>query len=369
MNGQWIGPYSGTSEGAVVADLDVAVEGYSGVVSAYNQNHALPTTLAFVKIPNQNRFSLQVPLQIVERGTSTLLTKETCATKFPGIEFPTRADTEWQVSPNEILLNWKTDIGTSGTGKVVKSEAGSPSNLVPLPEVKSWDEFKRFVLTLEPWRFAFRGHGNSTWRLRTSFHRSGRADLMKFMSQDVNALHRHLSGLTSHHFNLADPLDYAAFLNLVQHHGYPTPILDWTQSPFVAAYFAFNDLPKVQQDASQKARILVLNIKEWNVSYERAPVVMPGFLHMTILEPLSTNNPRLVPQQSVSTVTNMDDIETYIRGVEDRHRKSYLSAIDIPATERRKVMHELALMGITAGTLFPGLEGACRQLKERFFEL
>jgi hypothetical protein len=32
-------------------------------------------------------------------------------------------------------------------------------------------------------------------------------------------------------------------------------------------------------------------------------------------------------------------------------------------------MQELALMGITAGSLFPGLDGACLQLKERFFDL
>ena len=46
-----------------------------------------------------------------------------------------------------------------------------------------------------------------------------------------------------------------------------------------------------------------------------------------------------------------------------------MQAIDLPATERREVMRELGLMGINAGSLFPGLDGACQQLKERFFEL
>ncbi|MGB0087495.1 MAG: FRG domain-containing protein, partial [Rhodomicrobiaceae bacterium] len=216
---------------------------------------------------------------------------------------------------------------------------------------------------------AYRGHGNSRWKLRTSFHRTGRASLMKFMNQDVPALHRHLSGLTIHHFNLGDALDYAAFLNLAQHHGYPTPILDWTQSPFVAAYFAFKDLHKNNTATDQKARILILDAREWAGSYERAQVLMPGFLHMTMLEPLATNNPRALPQQSISTVTNIDDLERYIRDVEARDSKSYLRAIDIPASERRMVMQDLALMGITAGSLFPGLDGACLQLKERFFDL
>lgn len=30
-------------------------------------------------------------------------------------------------------------------------------------------------------------------------------------------------------------------------------------------------------------------------------------------------------------------------------------------------MRELAIMGVTAGSLFPGLDGACRSLAERWF--
>ena len=186
---------------------------------------------------------------------------------------------------------------------------------------------------------------------------------MKFMTQDVRALHRHLSGLTTHHFNLNDQLDYAAFLNLAQHHGYPTPILDWTHSPFVAAYFAFKDLRRnnlAADAADQRVRVLILDAREWNKN-ERAQVLMPGFLHMTMLEPLPINNPRVLPQQSISSVTNVDDLETYVA--------SRLSAIDLPVSERQVVMQELALMGITAGSLFPGLDGACLQLKERYFDL
>ena len=90
----------------------------------------------------------------------------------------------------------------------------------------------------------------------------------------------------------------------------------------------------------------------------------PGFLHMTMLEPLATNNPRALPQQSISSGTNIDDLEGYLsRG------EKFLRAIDLPVSERQVVMQELALMGITAGSLFPGLDGACLQLKERYFDL
>jgi hypothetical protein len=90
---------------------------------------------------------------------------------------------------------------------------------------------------------------------------------------------------------------------------------------------------------------------------------------MTLLEPLAINNSRVVPQQSVSSVTNVDDLEKYIWTQEQATKKTYLTAIDLPAIDRQLVMRELALMGIDAGSLFPGLDGACNQLKERFFNL
>jgi hypothetical protein len=371
MNAQWIGSYWGTNTGTVVADLDDIGTSYAGDIFVYDDNPGFPRTFAHVELPKgQSRVQLPVNLFHMERDTGAILSQQALAQRFPGVQMPTYADTEWDIAPNVILVKWKTNIGTYGDGKMQKSGGQTPSTLTPLPKVNSWEKFKKYVLTLEPYQFAFRGHENNTWRLRTAFHRTGRASLLKFMSQDVSALHRHLSGLTTHRFNLADALDYAAFLHLAQHHGYPTPILDWTQSPFVAAYFAFRDLRKYNIGRRyNKVRVLILNTRQWVRDYQSAMVLMPGFLHMTVLEPLATNNPRALPQQSISTVTNIDDLERYIGHCEALNSKSYLRAIDIPARERTTVMKELALMGITAGSLFPGIDGACLQLKERFFDL
>jgi len=85
-------------------------------------------------------------------------------------------------------------------------------------------------------------------------------------------------------------------------------------------------------------------------------------------------NERLVPQQAVTTVTNIDDIETYIQEKEAEKQKEtgeeycYLRAIDIPISERNEVMKELAFMGITAGSMFPGLDGTREELREMLFD-
>ena len=77
----------------------------------------------------------------------------------------------------------------------------------------------------------------------------------------------------------------------------------------------------------------------------------------------------MIPQQGASTVTSVDDIESYIKGKEAEASKTYLWAIDLPVRERRDVVCELRYMGITAGSLFPGLDGACEELKDRNFEI
>ena len=99
----------------------------------------------------------------------------------------------------------------------------------------------------------------------------------------------------------------------------------------------------------------------------RFQIISPALPHFSFLNPLAINNPRMVPQQALSTVTNVDDIEEFIEYQEANFQKTYLQVIDLPIADRPQIMHELSLMGITAGSMFPGLDGACEQLKERNF--
>jgi hypothetical protein len=370
MNGQWIGSYAGTNSGLLVADLDEVDDHYEGFVYAFDNNAALPIMGGVLNVPKgTSEVTLRIPLSPLDRASGDLISPEAFPKRYPGVQSPKYADSEWKIASTTIAITWTTDIGTHATGEVSKSEAGERSQLTPLREATTWGEFKEYVSTLEPYRCVFRGQENSTWRLRTAFHRTGRAALLRYMHQDVSVLHRHLSGLTAHRFNLSDAFDYAAFLNLAQHHGYPTPFLDWTYSPFIGAYFAYKNIRSARLQPDQRVRILILDRKQWLNDFERSVALAPAFLHISIIEPLAINNPRVVPQQSVSTATNIDDLEAYIKRLEESRGRVYLRAIDLPARDRRAVMSDLGLMGISAGALLPGLDGACEQLKERFFDL
>jgi len=86
------------------------------------------------------------------------------------------------------------------------------------------------------------------------------------------------------------------------------------------------------------------------------------------MEFIAIDNPRLVPQQAVTTVTNLNDIEGYILEKETETGVRFSETIDIPANEREVAMRDLRFMGITAGSMFPSIEGVCEELRERNFD-
>ena len=283
---------------------------------------------------------------------------------------PRRAEADFELANGTLKVRWKTDIETFGTAAISATCAGEPSEYKPLAEVNSWAKFKSYVIDLEHRRFIFRGQ-RDPMRLRTGFHRTRRANLLRFLNQDIQTLYRHLSQRTTHIFNLNLAEQNGAFFNLVQHHGYPTPLLDWTYSPYVAAFFAYRNVrnseaPKATAD--DRVRIFMFDQMQWRASYNQISKVTSCPPHFSIQEFIAIDNERLIPQQSISSITNIDDIETYIRSRETTERR-YLQVIDLPLGERPHVMRELSVMGITAGSLFPGLDGACEELKERNFQL
>ncbi len=265
-------------------------------------------------------------------------------------------------------MNWTTSVSTSGAATAARSTAGQPFALQTLP-IKDWKSLKEFVGTLERNRFLFRGQSSNKWCLRTSFHRSGRDNLSKYEAHDVRQLHRYLSAITKTKFDLKDPMQNLAFLNLAQHHGYPTPLLDWSQSPYVAAFFAFRTAASKVINPDDKVRILKFDGPEWHKINPAIRALAPSPPSLVLMEALPFENPRAIPQQSLSTVATVDDVETHILDNEIKNGKTYLEVIDLPTSARREVFSELALMGITAGSLFPGMDGACEALREQNFNL
>jgi hypothetical protein len=371
MNGQWIGDYTGSSAGKIIANIDERSLYFQGVAHLLASDTCAPSMTVSFRTNNKNpdfRFSTSQMQPINPFSGFTEPWENIQRFYEHNVCLPKSLDAQGSWNDHTLSLSWITDTRISGNCTLPRSKADQPSELVP--EEKEWESFKEHVNRLEGRRFLFRGQ-NKPWRMRTSFHRTGRADIIRFVNEDIQALHRHLSARTKHVFNLDIGNENGAFFNLVQHHGYPTPLLDWTYSPYVAAFFAYRSISKekaAEAAPEEKVRILVLDEVQWKSDWRQIPSLMGADLNLSIQEFIAIENERMIPQQAASTLTNIDDVESYILSKES-DGKRYLAAIDLPVKDRDKVVQELRYMGITAGSMFPGLDGACEELKERNFEI
>jgi len=374
MNGQWIGnALGGDGTGKLIVNVDKYGSHYEGVAFIHDDDPNMPISMALIQTKDlSDQFEFRAPVHPVDPYSEQPVNWDKLKEKYPAVDgFSTYADVKGTVNADSLKISWVTDLGVHGSALLPRSRANKQSELIT--QEKSWDEFKSYVANTLKNRgqFLFRGQ-EEAWKLRTSFHRSGRANVAKFVAEDIPALYRHLSARTKHVFNLALPEETGAFYNLAQHHGYPSPLLDWTYSPYVAAFFAYRRLSNSRAEAADldsKVRIHVLNRSAWTQDQPQPLFVNSVRLFVSVGEFLAIENERMIPQQAASTVTNVDDIEAFIKRAEDEKGVRYLEAIDLPKRERRRVMNELAYMGITSGSLFPGFDGACEELTERNFDL
>ena len=119
--------------------------------------------------------------------------------------------------------------------------------------LNNWLEFVALVDKLDVGpinkvNYIYRGHAVDTWELKSSFHRI--ADVNKLSTLDLleienEALKRFKT--QAHQFLpsnvITNTSDVTGWWGLMQHYGAATRRLDWSLSPFVAAYNACIEYP------------------------------------------------------------------------------------------------------------------------------
>jgi hypothetical protein len=371
MKGQWIGKATdiptGRNSGGIIINIDDLGTHYAGAGYLLPDQQQIPGSFAQFQTRDKNTESnFKIKLLPINPYTQLPDVWQNVKPYYPSEGYAEEADVTLRFKENELYLKIITTLGTEVQSTITKKPFSTESEIQG--DTKPWDDYKSMVSDLCGQNNLFRGQ-QKPWKLRTSFHRKGRYDLDRFLDEDRLLLHRVLSARTSHFFNLDIPQQNGAFINLMQHHGYPTPLLDWTRSPYVAAFFAFRQVPRKIGDHGEFARIFILDYDRWCRDFKQLSVLNPAGLHLSVMEFIAIGNERLlVPQQAITTTTNTDDIESYIKSMELENQCSYLRAINISVAEREKVMKELAFMGITAGSMFPGLDGACEELREKMFD-
>lgn len=368
-SGQWTGDSHGDPPGHIVLDLDIdpATQASIGIAYLYSPDpNSIPSAFAEVKINvSRKKFSVIANPRPFDARIGRILSLQDVATHFNDVTFPETVEIKFErVSCDKILVEWVTEIGTSGKVELERTRLPINSTRVSDPNVRSWNDFKIRVSTLNFRDCVFRGQSHP-FPLQTTFHRSNRKVLPRYLKNDIPTLHRSITGRINHIFNLERPDEFGAMLNLAQHHGFPTPLLDWTYSPFVAAWFAFQKGTSGRKKGDS-VRIYCLN-REGFLRFSQFLNLTFTIPHISILDALAIENDRAIPQQGLLMLTNMQDVEAHIAKLEKSNNVALLTAYDLPIEDTKDAMNDLAMMGITRSTLMPGIESICLDMKDRLF--
>tara|TARA_R110000787_G_scaffold199726_1_gene310840 strand:+ start:1762 stop:2862 length:1101 start_codon:yes stop_codon:yes gene_type:complete len=364
MHGQYIGLVEGSTSGTVLVDIDKEGGFLRGSASFFPRNQNLPASCAHFPILQANRtLEFECPLFPLNRFGYEL-DEDELATQFPGVAHSETVRVFISFEDDEMHLRFLTDLHLEAKGVLTRRRADAPSQLKSLQGVHSWTEFTRLVEDIDHEGFLYRGQAEP-FRLRTSFHRTHRKDLARYLSEDLTAIRKYISPNLDQSVDWESPDGNGALFNLLQHHGYPTPLLDWTRSAYVAAFFAFRHQSRSQ---TGRVRVFFFDYKTWSSELPQFPFVSRVHPHLSVLELGAASNNRVNPQHAVTTLTNLDDIENYIAWQEQQLNKQLLFAVDIDASERTRALRSLDKMNITAEHLFPGvLDSVCERLRNRSF--
>lgn len=253
---------------------------------------------------------------------------------------------------------------------------------------QGWEEAQVIVESIKTkhstQRILFRGQSNQVWKLQSTLERktSREFDVFSYLKLALRARNEieaftgkrweipSLEDLTKNFAEKAQDIgvyfpayDYLAYL---RQHGFPSPLLDWSESPNIAAYFAFSECT----DADPAIYCYV----ERPNGYKFGDLIDPA---ISVLGPYVTADKRHFSQRAWYTVSTRFGLvrERHIfsshEDVFDQEHdgQDELIKIVVPQTEKLKVLKSLYDFNINHYTLFLSEDSLIRSLEFKTFDL
>ncbi|WDV48186.1 FRG domain-containing protein [Clostridiaceae bacterium M8S5] len=221
----------------------------------------------------------------------------------------------------------------------------------------------------------YRGHADKEWELVPSVQRLKESESEQYLSNDF-----YMKASTT----LSDkphPDNYSAWISIMRHFGLPTRLLDWSESPLIASFFATNEYKKYpEKDACiWILRPGILNKHEGFQEFiypmdtkTCLDMIYPAFKKIKanterklVRDKIIATKPveynmRIYSQQSAFTIHN-----TY-RKLTQIDNSNFLGRFIIPAKRVPLINYELSICGITLSKIYPDAENIALELKNKY---
>ena len=212
----------------------------------------------------------------------------------------------------------------------------------------------------QPW---WRGHARSGWRLRPHVFRITRPGT----SYEATIANKFAKYAPTRYANCPAPGDVGRWLFLMQHYRLPTRLLDWSESPLLAIYFAVAHSEIKHQKAHGALWALdPFRLNELVTNY--AGLFQPGQGQAKHLIEQAFSHAQPKDKNVIAVVTEEIDIRMMaqlsgltIHGSPTpldarKDREEYLKKFVIHASAKERIRGQLEEVGIRERTVFPDLE-------------
>lgn len=182
------------------------------------------------------------------------------------------------------------------------------------------------------------------------------------------------------------------YLFLMQHFGVPTRLLDWTENPYMALFFALTTAHLGIKHGVEKyldsAAVWIVDPLIWNnkalshYTYRGAidilthyddkldaykPLIDLGSMKEEPVAMFGTyNSPRIIAQRGAFTIFGRNTESMNNRYITQSYPQDCLIKLKIPASKIRDLLDSIIAIGITDSVVYPDLDGLARETK-RFF--
>jgi hypothetical protein len=238
-------------------------------------------------------------------------------------------------------------------------------------EVDDWLNLDWKIKEFAHWsEYIFRGQAQDNWLLESTLSRALKTVKARNKKQLVTDHLRNFSlEIRGRRGDNPRSLTENELWALGQHFGLFTPLLDWTESPWIALFFSLSSIEKSETGKRALWALHKNDIPRINASYKKKKVDFKNWT-VDLIEPTIDENSRLVNQRGLFTKIDVsNDIEQWVTKSPKVGDWVTLYKITYPDTLRQKALTYLNLMNINYSSLFPDLYGSSKNTNRKLLDI